>query len=50
MPGSRTPAERGIRFEPDERPPRSLALGLGLQFALLNIGGIVPRLILFLAL
>ncbi len=31
----------GIRFEPDENPPGGLALGLGLQLALLTVAGIV---------
>lgn len=30
-----------VRFEAKDRPPHLLSLGLGLQFALLNIGGIV---------
>ncbi len=33
--------QRDIRYEPDERPPHLLSLGLGLQIVLLNIGGIV---------
>ena len=31
----------GVRYEPDERPPGPLALGLGLQLALLVVAGIV---------
>ncbi len=33
--------QRGIRYEPDERPPAALALGLGMQYVLLSISGIV---------
>ena len=33
----------GIRYEPDERPPATLALGLGLQLAILNVA--IPILI-----
>ncbi len=35
-----TPA-RSLRYEPDERPPPALALGLGFQQALLCISGVV---------
>ncbi len=31
----------GIRYQPDERPPLSLAIGLGLQTAMISIVGIV---------
>ena len=31
----------GIRYQPDENPPAMLALGLGLQLAVLCVGGIV---------
>ena len=31
----------GVRFQPDENPPKALAFGLGLQLAILNIAGIV---------
>ena len=31
----------GLRYQPDERPPPALALGLGLQIALLTIAGII---------
>ena len=31
----------GVRYQPDEKPPPALAVGLGLQLALLNMGGIV---------
>lgn len=31
----------GVRYEPDERPPGPLAIGLGLQLALLVVAGIV---------
>ena len=33
----------GIRYEPDERPPATLAIGLGLQLAVLNVA--IPILI-----
>ena len=32
---------RDVRYEPDERPPAALALGLGFQFAMLTVAGIV---------
>ena len=32
---------RGIRYEPDERPPHALALGLGFQYAMFAVAGIV---------
>lgn len=37
----------GILFEPDERPPAPLALGLGLQFALLSLSGmmLIPMIV-----
>ena len=36
------PVQRvGVRFQPDENPPKVLAFGLGLQLAILNIAGIV---------
>ena len=35
------PAMRDVRFEPDEQPPRLLSAGLGLQYVLLSIAGIV---------
>lgn len=31
----------GVRYEPDEKPPTPLALGVGLQLAVLNIAAIV---------
>ena len=31
----------GVRYQPDERPPTPLALGVGLQLAVLNIAAIV---------
>ena len=34
-------ATRDLRYEPDERPPPALALGLGFQFAMLSVAGIV---------
>ena len=33
--------QRQIRFEPDDRPPVALTAGMGLQFAVLTIAGIV---------
>ena len=32
---------RDLRYEPEERPPPALALGLGFQFAMLTVAGIV---------
>ena len=32
---------REVRYEPEERPPPALTLGLGLQFAMLTVAGIV---------
>ena len=31
----------GVRYQPDERPPGALAVGLGLQLAILTIAGVV---------
>ncbi|MCY4664637.1 MAG: hypothetical protein OXC00_08235 [Acidimicrobiaceae bacterium] len=40
--GQDAPAgQRHIRFEPDDNPPLALSAGLGLQFAILAIAGIV---------
>ncbi len=36
-----SPPQRDVRSEPDERPPRLLSMGLGLQYVLLSIAGIV---------
>ena len=33
--------QRRIRFEPDDKPPTALTAGMGLQFAILSIAGIV---------
>ena len=33
--------QRHIRFEPDDKPPAALTVGMGLQFAVLTIAGIV---------
>ena len=38
-PGASSPS--GIRYQPDERPPPLLALGLGLQMTLVQVGGII---------
>ena len=34
-------ARRDVRYEPDERPPAALSLGLGAQYAMLAVSGIV---------
>ena len=34
-------ALRDVRYEPNEQPPAALALGLGFQFAMLTVAGIV---------
>ena len=40
--GQSTPTQpRHIRFEPDDKPPLALTAGMGLQFAILAIAGIV---------
>ena len=31
----------GIRYQPDERPPAALALGLGFQIAVLTLAAII---------
>ena len=31
----------GVRYQPDERPPRALTLGLGLQLAILNLAAVI---------
>ena len=38
----------GLRYQPDERPPTTLSLGLGLQLALLNIAAvmIIPTIVM----
>lgn len=41
MPESSRSTQREIRYEPNERPPHMLTFGLGFQFLLLNIAGIV---------
>lgn len=38
---SSAPVLREVRYEPDESPPAALSLGLGMQYALLSISGIV---------
>ena len=30
-------ARRDVRYEPDERPPNVLSLGLGLQYAMISL-------------
>ena len=35
------PGRKGIRYQPDERPPPALALGLGAQLAVLSVAGII---------
>ena len=34
-------AHQDVRYEPDDRPPHLLSVGLGLQYALLSVSGIV---------
>ena len=41
MPSTSTDGARDVRYEPEERPPPALALGLGFQFAMLTVAGIV---------
>ena len=41
MNGDKTGRQSSVRYEANERPPLLLALGLGLQIALLTIGGVV---------
>ena len=36
-----THLSNNIRYEPDENPPLSVAIGTGIQSALVNLGGIV---------
>ena len=38
---STTAGERDLRYEPEEQPPPAVALGLGFQFAMLTVAGIV---------
>jgi len=38
---STTPCHSNIRYEPDENPPLPVAVGTGIQAALVNLGGIV---------
>ncbi|MCY3778515.1 MAG: hypothetical protein OXH11_21275 [Candidatus Aminicenantes bacterium] len=48
MKRSGSPPRRGVRYEPPEKPPHLLSLGLGLQLVMLNISGIVliPKIII----
>ena len=41
MAPDRTERRTGVRFEADEKPPILLAIGLGLQIAILTIGGVI---------
>ena len=41
MKAAPTDARAGVRYQPDERPPRALTLGLGLQLAILNLGAVI---------
>ena len=36
-----THLSNNVRYEPDENPPLSVAIGTGIQSALVNLGGIV---------
>ena len=36
-----TATQQDIRYEPDERPPLALSIGLGLQYAVLAVAGVV---------
>ena len=36
-----SPEERSVLYEPDEKPPMALALGFGLQYALLSLSGMI---------
>ena len=38
---STIPSHSNIRYEPDESPPLPVAIGIGIQAALVNLGGIV---------
>ena len=41
MNGEQSTRRAGVRYQPDERPPKALAFGLGLQLAVLTIAGVV---------
>ena len=41
MDGDGSRSRHGIRYQVDERPPKALAFGLGLQLAVLTIAGVV---------
>ena len=41
MSATRADGPSGVRYQPDERPPLSLAVGLGLQLAALNLAAIM---------
>ncbi len=41
-----THLSNNIRYEPDENPPLSVAIGTGIQSALVNLGGIVLGVII----
>ena len=41
MTSTTTAGDRDLRYEPEEQPPPALALGLGFQFAMLTVAGIV---------
>ena len=41
MQDERAGSRAGVRFEPDDKPPKLLTFGLGLQLAILCLGGIV---------
>ena len=41
MSASAASGRKGIRYQPDERPPAALAMGLGVQLAVLSVAGII---------
>ena len=41
MPTETARRDRQMRYEPDERPPFALSVGLGLQFVVLTVAGVV---------
>ena len=41
MDSGAAPADLGIRYEPDDRPPLPITIGLGLQYAMIAVAGVV---------